>query len=369
MSASNIVLLEELPFGVEGAKNFLPYYTSSPWSSGEDFILYYSDKESARAPELRAFFHEEGRDEKLADLAPWTSRSFFEREDELLHGVFLSKSLRLLAPLGNRLLSIELASGQVHELFRAEEGATLGGPFCSDRGQTLLAGFIHQRLPDGSLNHAQTTVFVLDLRSNAIVSKVELPLNANHFQFLPGSDELLFAHEGKTETIPDRLNCLDWRSGKAKCIYKQAHDAEGRLLEFIGHEKVAGSKVVAVRYSVSLIEPGIVLVDPKTCEGSLVDSGHYWHSSSNLKGDVFAMDTMWWGRNSPRGRNQIDVVVFDSRSGRRHMMKSIEANTERQAFHPHPSLNDAGDKLLFCVKDNALTDSFSSKIFLHRLGL
>ena len=57
----------------------------------------------------------------------------------------------------------------------------------------------------------------------------------------------------------------------------------------------AGAKVIAVRYPVSLMDDcGIILVDPETKTGQLLDHDDYLHVASNTAGDIFVMDTCWW---------------------------------------------------------------------------
>lgn len=95
-------------------------------------------------------------------------------------------------------------------------------------------------------------VTVFDAATFAEVGACEFHgFHAAHFQFIGDSEWLLFAHEGKTEGISDRLNRLNWRTGERQVLHRHETAPDGTLLECIGHEMTGGDTVCAVRYPVS----------------------------------------------------------------------------------------------------------------------
>lgn len=368
---SNPVVAEH-HVGIAGNKNFLPYYSNVPWSVDESYFVFFSSATDGHDLALWRFFPATSRTEKVVDLQLWQGLPPAQQEEEMLGAVFLPRKQLMVIPRGNALIRVDLTDGSCRTVFAALGELNLGGPLCVSADERHVCTGIYPRLPAGSTPDA-VEVVVLDTEPADPQAPWEsahrgsINFLANHFQFFADGENILFAHEGKAETIPDRLNVLNWRTGKHRCIYRQQHDASGRLVEYIGHERVAGNRVAAVRYPISLIDFGLVVVDPATGSGQLVTQDDSWHCSANAAGNLLVMDTMWWGRASRRQENVFDIIMYDCDKGKKTFLRTIHSDPKRQIHHPHPQLNAAGDRVLVICRDGIAPDSDAGFILLLQL--
>ena len=343
MSAS--LSVRELSVGFENSRNFLPYYTNSPWRKNDESFIFFSEKNGEDSPILAAFYPASGKTETLANLDKWKNHPSTEREEEFLSTCISQNEDSVFIPYSNSIIKLNLKDGSVKELFKIEPGFRIGGPLCISSDGKLLAAA--QFPPIGIKPPENTRVFVISAEDGKLLADTTVPLFATHFQFMDNDKTLLFAHEGATEGIPDRLNALDWKTGTHKNLYRHIHSPTGELLEYIGHERAAGKFVVAVRYPVSKIESGIILLDPESGLCSLIDQDDYWHAASDGKGENFVMDTMWWGSSKRKTEHEMDIVHLHRKTGKKTILKHIHSDPKRQIYHPHPQLNADGTKLLF----------------------
>ncbi|MFA7175036.1 MAG: hypothetical protein WC340_16810 [Kiritimatiellia bacterium] len=330
--------------GFPGCKNFVLYYTNSPWNAAGDAFYFFSVSNDDCQPALCMHWVATGETEKCYDLEPFSQSPV----SALFSSVLLPRR-ELMILYGVTALAVTDLATHAQELKIVLAGdCVLHGPLCISPDERYLCYGVSARNEP-----TDTDIRVHDTLDPAwpMVFHKTVSMNANHFQFFPNGADILFAHEGATEQIPDRLQCLNWRSGQVRCLYRHLHDVAGRQIECIGHEHIAGDKVVAVRYPVSQMDFGLILADPQTSVCELIDRGDYWHCASDRSGTRIVMDTMWWGNSRRQTPNVIDIVLFDAVAQKRHVLKTFQADPGGLGiFHPHPHFDDTGKMVLYVVR-------------------
>ena len=344
MNQQENIIQDERKIGFPGHRNFLPYYTNKSWNGTEDSFYYFSVAPGNFIPELYLYDVAAGESKKCFDI------TFCKNEEDihrLMASVFLIKRGMVILFHENRIITADLKTGEMK--LRYIISNEYSGSFCISQDERYLA---FASSPDKGF--IPTTVHIIDtmLPEWQETASHTIDMHINHFQFFPNGHDILFAHEGVTTAIPDRLNLLNWKTGKYRCLHKHEHDENGNLAECIGHEHVAGNKVVAVRYPESQIDFGIIVVDPETEKCDLVQEGDFWHSASNKDGSRFVMDTMWWANSRRKTPNLIDIVMYDVKTQKKHVLKTFHANPlgRYQMYHSHPHTNDIGNRVLFTVR-------------------
>ena len=338
----DIKIQNERKIGFPGCKNFVPYYTNTSWDDEKNGFYFYSLPPGKHVPAV--YFYHVGTDcsEKICDLTLLNSDNDIRY---LPISVFLLKRELLIFIAGDYIAVADLKTGkQERKIYLGEKRNQHG--LCISPDERLLCYGISG---DG---HKPTEVHIVDTLLPGWVNVKTIPLDthASHFQFFPNGEDILFAHEGRTTEIPDRLNLLNWKTGKFRCLHQHYRDEKGNQIECIGHEHIAGDKVLAVRYPDSQMEFGIIVVDPETGKCELVDQGDYWHSASNKNGTRFTMDTMWWANSRRKIPNLIDITLFDAVKKKKYVLKTIESEPLNiQMYHAHPHMNGAGNTVLYTV--------------------
>lgn len=340
---------------------FLPYYTTSPWSVGEEYFIFFSAGRGFSGIRLHAWSPAEEQIVAEVELSGWNGLPEPVAGEELLSAVFLQGSECLLLPRGADLYRVALRSGSVELVYRhPERTMRLGGPGSRSRdGKFAAFGAYYPVTGTPEL----TDLIVLDTSGFRLKARHEFQnFHANHFQFQLDSDWILFAHEGATETIADRMNRINWKTGVRQLLHRHETAPDGTLLECIGHEMSGENIVCAVRYPVSVLPGALVTMNPDGSDYTVLDCDDYWHCSCNADGTVFAMDTMWWGKSKRRTPFVPDIIRIDRRAGTKEIIKTIHANPVAQHRHPHPQLNAAGNRLLF-IEDSHSDPAFGSITF------
>ena len=339
MQDNDKFVLEERKIGFAGNVNFVPYYTNSSWNATDDAFYFFTMPCDDVTPTLCVYHVDTDTSERLFDLEFFT---FEKGSVDLFPAVILPNRSLMIYGNDEMIAVADLKNGR-QEIKITLEKRHIHGCCISPDERYLCYGVFD--------DYAVTDIHVVDTLNSEWkdVAVKTVDMHANHFQFFPNGDEILFAHEGTTEKIPDRLNWLNWKTGETRCLHRHAFDDQGRQIECIGHEQVAGNKVLAVRFPVSQMDFGIIVVDPKTGSCELVDQGDYWHASSDKNGERFVMDTMWWG-NSRRRMPLFDITLFDMKERKRFVLKTFEAGSiNNQMYHPHPHFDGTGKKILYSV--------------------
>lgn len=342
---------------IAGRMVFLPYYTSSPWGKQEEYFVFFS----ALPDFSRAWLHTwSPRRECMTaefELVNWRGIRRELLSELLLWSVLIPERRLMVVPFPGKLFTVSVDTGEAVEVrggFEPERIMVSGN--LSRNGKYLVYGSCRF----GAAVQERVGVTVFDAATFAEVGACEFHgFHAAHFQFIGDSEWLLFAHEGKTEGISDRLNRLNWRTGERQVLHRHETAPDGTLLECIGHEMTGGDTVCAVRYPVSRL-PGALLTMRTDGSGyAALDCDDYWHCSCNASGTVFAMDTMWWGAAKRRTPGEMDIIRIDSRAGTKEIVKTIHSDSTVQYRHPHPQLNAAGDRLLF-IENSDLEPNLAS---------
>ena len=340
MHDNDNIVLEERKIGFAGNVNFVPYYTNSSWNATDDAFYFFTMPCDDVTPTLCVYHVDKDVAEKLFDLEFFK----FEKDNvDLIPAVILPNRGLMIYGNDERIAVADLKTGR-QEIMITLKKKHIHGCCISPDERYLCYGV--------SDDYAVTDIHVVDTMDVEWkdVAVKTVGMHANHFQFFPNGNEILFAHEGATEKIPDRLNWLNWKTGETRCLHRHIFDEQGHQIECIGHEQVAGNKVLAVRFPVSQMEFGIIVVDPKTDFCELVDQGDYWHASSDKSGDYFVMDTMWWGNSRRRTGGIFDITLFNMKEHKRFVLKTFEAGSiNNQMYHPHPHFDGTGKKILYSV--------------------
>lgn len=343
--------------GYDNAVNFLPYYTSDVWSADESYFIFFSDPTGADTGVLSLNTYSPSQDRyqtilDLSTLAP--SRALWQDPyARMITATHVRQTQTVLLPVHNRICHISIPDRAMrYSKAVFPDNTLLSGPFhASHDGKYLVANYF----PASEARPQKTTLFIYDIAREEVIFQQEMPFFANHPQFFANSDRILFCHEGPTEQIPQRVHLLEWKLALPRHypIYPQAHSARGEQIECVGHEMPAGDQVIAVRYPVSRMEGcGIILVDPQTKTSQLLDHDDYLHVASNLAGDIFVMDTCWWGNTRRKTPDQSDVFLFDNRTRTKHFLATVCCAMKSQAYHVHPRLNARGDVVLCSAKES-----------------
>lgn len=344
MSNGNIVL-EERKIGFPGYDNFVPYYTNTSWTLEDDAFYFFSVKHGGNIPALCIYHVDTDTSERLFDITikPEGNETAVPG---LGLGVLLPERDLFLFPMEGVFAAVNVKTGEQKICFTYDKTCAYGGNCISpDERYFCYSAYYREK--------GTTDIFVIDTITPEwqIVFCKTLNMYANHVQFFPNGEDILFAHEGPTQQIPDRLNTLNWKTGETRCLHQHIRNENGDQIECVGHEHVAGNKVLAVRYPDSQMEFGIIVVDPADGSCELVDQGDYWHAASSQDGTRFVMDTMWWGNSRRRTPNLFDVTLYDSVKKKRYVLKTFAAEPLNiQRYHVHPHFNRAGNMVIYTVR-------------------
>ncbi|MCR4573112.1 MAG: hypothetical protein K5787_05035, partial [Lentisphaeria bacterium] len=204
MQDNDYIVLEERKIGFTGNVNFVPYYTNSSWNATDDAFFFFTMPHDDVTPTLCIYHVDTDVAEKLFDL------EFFKfKKDslDLFPAVVLPNRGLLIYGNDEMIAVADLKTGR-QEIKITLEKKHIHGCCISPDERYLCYGV--------SNDYTATDIHVIDTLASQWkdVSVKTIAMHANHFQFFPNSDEILFAHEGKTETIPDRLNLLNWKTGE-----------------------------------------------------------------------------------------------------------------------------------------------------------
>ena len=292
---------------IPGRMAFLPYYTSSPWGKGEEYFIFFSALPDFSRSWLHTWSPAEGRVTAEVELKHWNGLPPRMHSELLLSSVLLPERRLVLVPLLEKLCAVSLDDGSVAEVWRGADAAMrLGGPGNLSR-DGRFAVFAEYPQEFGVVRDVPLTVLET-ANFRPVGTRLFRGFLANHFQFMDDPDWLLFAHEGATETIPDRVNRINWRTGGRQLLHRHETAPDGTLLECIGHEMTRGGTVCAVRYPVSVLPGALVAMRTDGGGYAVLDCDDYWHCSCNADGTVFALDTLWWGNTRRKTPYEIDII-------------------------------------------------------------
>lgn len=193
---------------------------------------------------------------------------------------------------------------------------------------------------------------LLDIASGAITASfvpgfAEPYPVANHAMVNPVYKKLVFfAHEGKTEHIPDRIWVWDSAGGKADNIYPQRRLPDGAHGDYVGHEMWAGDGegLYWVQYGASPIKPtGVYYADKRRgWQAEWINGDYkYWHAAPSPDGRWVVADT-----HERPGK----VVLIDLQSRQSRLLAEIGLWWSHPG-HPHPSFSPDSRKVTYTFAD------------------
>lgn len=349
---------------------FLPYYTNSSWApDGGRFLFFGVDRELGN-PSFGVCRPGGAGIEREFPLAGWSGKGYRETVDYQCSAVVLWEEELLVLPRGAALYGVSFGDGTERPLYREE-----GRAGCWISGTGTISG--DRRFCAFPLFHpphetpSRVEMLIFSLPEFRLVKRHDFGgFLANHFQFTRDAEFIMYAHEGPTRRIPDRINRIHWPSGRCECLHEHLFDLDsGEMLECIGHEMAApaADTICVVRYPDSRIRAAILLLDTDGGNCRELDCDDYWHVSCNPDGTVFAADTMWWSHARRREENRSDIIRIDAAAGTKEIVKTIRTFEKGQHRHPHPQLDASGGRLLF-MENSPLSDDFASIAFLEADG-
>lgn len=324
----------------DGDVLFIGYYSMNFWGANDEYFIFQSQQKGEKNRVFCKFYLKDKRIEKCYA----TNGSYaFSHTRNTLYVVKKSK-----------IYKVDLNEKEPKEVLFYEypvESIGLGGPFEISPDESKMAFGAYRRNANKNEKLTHSLCVVIDLNSGKKLHErlVEGVYHANHWIYLRDNRRVMYAHEGTTNTIADRINLIDPVSGNKKILHQHLINKEtGQVLEHIGHEMRGGNTVCAVRYSCSELPGAIVAMDTDGSNYRIIDYDSYWHCSCNPNtGEIFVGDTMWWGKNSIRKtKNHGYIIRLDTKKGTKEVIKEVAVSTHGSR-HPHPSTNGDGSKVLF----------------------
>lgn len=237
--------------------------------------------------------------------------------------------------------------GTAKALYTPEEGTTL-------QGLTSISS-VGDRIVVGQTKGDQHTAVEVETATGHIKNLFTHTWFANHFHFCPHDEAwLAFSHEGKTETIPDRV--WGWHAAKAPngiCLFDQRSDDPSKPL-CVGHERWAfhDTCAFAVAYGVSPAGPrGLYQVFPDDRSSRLVSgSDRDWHCDISRDGTMAVVDTTGpydqpgCGWENSNGTS--DIMAIETATGERTFLARTGIGPHHP-HHPHPVIAPGARNILF----------------------
>ncbi|MCQ6563124.1 oligogalacturonate lyase family protein [Paenibacillus mendelii] len=265
-------------------------------------------------------------------------------EDEQWAAGAVSPDDKLYYIRGNEIMVIDLTTMEKNVCYRAEQGKDFHGPLSFTNDGQTLGTYMYD--PNGICSLGTIDLASGLLHVAAIPQFVKPYSVANHAMVNPVNPNLVYyAHEGKTEFIPDRLWVADMRTGEVKNIYRQKRLEDGTLVEYCGHEMWAsnGEGMYFVKYSPSPLKPtGVFFADYRGENWAFINGDYaYWHACVSPDGRYIVADTH---------ELITKIVLIDLQT------KTSELLCEQQMWwdhpgHPHPSFSPDSRKVSFTFAD------------------
>ncbi|GAA3403527.1 TolB family protein [Paenibacillus hodogayensis] len=324
--------------GCEESDTAHQYFTAMTWLTNSRHLIVHTDidREKLTGNVVR-FDTETGEAQVLEERRLGWGRGVVSCEDVL----YLFDN--------NELYAIDAWSGARRTVCKLGEHCSFHGPLSITNDGRTLGVYWKEQLPGQAEQWVIGTVHA----DTGVVREAARPLFdepypvANHAMISPADPELVFyAHEGKTEHIPDRLWVADIRSGQSVNVFLQKKDEDGRLAEYVGHEMWAydGSGLIFVKYPQSPDKPTGVYFAEKRGERSEFVNGDYkyWHAGISPDGRYAVADTQEPGVSK--------IVLIDIAAKQSKLLCELPCRGVHPG-HPHPSFSPDSRKIAFTFSD------------------
>ncbi|WP_372632362.1 hypothetical protein [Cohnella sp.] len=318
--------------GNPGSNTGHNYFTAMTWLSDSRHLVLYTDINEEKMGVCVKADSESGSAETVAERLEW-ARGLVSVQDRFYYYE------------GPRIYEYDLRTGGSRTVCTlGKDGAVYGPLSITNDGRTMG---IYWR--DGS----EWAIGTVDTETGRLTeparpSFAEPYSVANHAMVNPEDGRLVFfAHEGKTEHIPDRIYMADAVSGEVWNAYRQARLDTGEHVEYVGHEMWSpdGEHLYFVKYPQSPLKPtGIYRVHKRTGEAEFINGDYaYWHVSLSPDGCWAVADTIEDWETS-----KIVLINLRDRSSR---LLCEQPMWPQHPGHPHPSFSPDSRKISFTLAD------------------
>ncbi|TDG00443.1 hypothetical protein [Paenibacillus piri] len=316
--------------GQKGSDTGHFYFTAMSWMSDSRRLVASAQIDAERNCRYLLIDTETGESQVLVDEAEWG-------------GGTVSSDDKLYYPSGSAIRGLDLHTGEAWTVCTLEQGERFHEPLSvSGDGRTMGVYW-----NDGD----EWTIGRIDIASGTITDTFApgfaQPYEvADHAMVNPVDDQLIFfAHEGKTEHIPDRLWTFDARTGKSNNIYRQLTLEDGTLGEHVGHEMWTydGEGVVFAKYFTSPIQPaGIYYADKRGRSSHFINGDYkYWHVAPSPDGRWVVADT-----------HELPTrIVLVDRQEQSSRVLSVTPFWWSHPGHPHPAFSPDSKKVTYTFAD------------------
>lgn len=306
-------------FGQPGYDTGMMYFTAMSWLSDSRHLVLCARIDADRNCSYVKMDTETGEAEAIAEHRGWA-------------GGVVSADDKLYAVHGRRVEAYDLRAGAQWTVCELPEGGRFGDPPSVTADSRTLGLYWF----DG----AEWRIGVCEIADGRIETVATPRFGkpypvANHAMINPQDPRLIFyAHEGKTEHIPDRMWVAERPGGRCRPIYRQlADETSGALGEYVGHEMWAphGRELHYVKYESSPLKPtGVFAADARTGETRHLNGDYpYWHAAASPDGRWVAADTF---------EHPSRIVRIRTATGRAELLCTVKRWTSHPG-HPHPSFS------------------------------
>jgi hypothetical protein len=231
-------------------------------------------------------------------------------------------------------------------LYRPEDGITLQTlPSIRIDGGAVLIGYQRDKAYG---------VLRIDTTTGVARTIVEHDWWINHAHFTPHDPSWIsFCHEGRTETIPDRM--WAWHAEHAprgRALFDQASRTPGVHL-YVGHEVAChhDASLLVVAYGASPEGPrGLYEVFLDDRRPRLIsEADRDLHCNISPDGRQAVVDTS--GKHDTPGRGWenadgfSDIILIDTATGRREVI--ARTTLVNHPWHPHPAFSPDGHSIVY----------------------
>lgn len=327
------------------------YYTSNSFGKDNKTVVCYSHDKDFNDPRVHIYDIAQSKFVKEVKL-----EKMFSGQNCTLGANYSASQNCVYLTRYNKIYKVNLNDGKTSVFFEhpLKTAALHSGDI--NRAETLMVMGVYVNNPDKKGQYSYLGFCVIDLKTGKAIKDVGMGnyrFVANHFQFMDDNpDYIMYAHEGETSTIPDRINRINWKTGWHKILHNHYLDKNnGSLIECIGHEMTGGNKIAAVRYSVSKIPGALVAMNTDGSDYKVVDYDNYWHCAINADGTVYVADTMWWGNtkrvSGDKKNPKAWIILLDSKTKTKEVLKSFRGENKHNYYHPHPAVSSDGRLVYF----------------------
>lgn len=317
--------------GCPGSDTGQHYFTANTWLSDSRRLVVSAGIDERKRCRYVLFDMDSGRSQSIVDDGGWGA------------GI-VSSDDKLYYIDGRALRCVDLTTMSPSTVSLLEEGCEFHGPPSITNDGSVI-GIYWSR--DGEWVIGSVEVSAGAVRP-AIAPGFAKPYDvANHAMINPIYRNLLFyAHEGKTEHIPDRIWTVDISTGEAKNLYRQKRSEDGTHVEYVGHEMWAygGERLFFVKYDPSPLKPaGIYWVDKHGEHSGFLNGDYsYWHAAASPDDRWVVADTHEHGSK---------IVLVDAARGTSRPLCEVR-RWEEHPGHPHPAFSPDSRKVSFTFADD-----------------